>query len=350
MRRALLAAAIAALLVPATASASTLSLSGGAAQYTAAPAEANHLVIGFVQGYYVFTDTGVTGIAVSGSTCHAYSPQTAYCPWAALGSITARLGNGGSYAQSQLSFTPVTLYAGNGGDTLSGGGGADTLVTGGGHDKITCGAGIDHVQADASDTVATDCEQVDGGATPVATTSAPDSSTTPSGEIAPVPPAALPPAAPAPVAQVLGAPVTVTPSSMLPLKVACPAGTAGGCHGSVTIALKLGGATKAKATTARRRKVVLRAKAYSIPAGKTATVSVPLDRRTVRIFRSRGRTRRFKATVTVSMRTEAGTLTSTRSVQVRAARRRSTPKRPKKKATSAPRHTPAAPRGLRNHH
>jgi hypothetical protein len=195
--------------------------------------------------------------------------------------------------------------------------------------------------------VAADCEQVEGGATPVASTTGPDSSTIPSGEIAPMPPAALPPAAPAAVAQVLSAPVTVTPSGKLPLKVACPAATAGGCQGSVTIALNLGGAGKAKATTARRRKIVLRAKAFSIPAGKTATVSVPLDRRTVRIFRSRGRTRRFKATVTVSMRTEAGTLTSTRSVQVRAARRRPTPKRPKKKATAPPRRTPAV---SRNHH
>lgn len=350
MRRALLAAAIAALLVPATASASTLSVSGGAAQYTAAPAEANHLTISFVQGYYVFSDTGVGSIVVIGSTCHSYSPQSAYCPFGWVGSITARLGNGGSYAQSQLSFTPVTLDAGNGGDTLFGGGGADTLVTGAGHDKITCGAGADRVQADPSDTVATDCEQVAGGAAPAASTAGPDSSTTPSAEIAPVPPAALPPAAPAPVAQVLSTPVTVTPSSTLPLKVACPAGTAGGCQGSVTIALNLGGAAKGKATTARRRKVVLRAKAFSIPAGKTGTVSVPLDRRSVRIFRSRGRTRRFKATVTVSMRTEAGTLTSTRNVQVRAARRRPTPKRARRKVTPAPHRTPAAPRGPRNHH
>src|SRR3954464_509403 len=109
MRRALLAAAIAALLVPATASASTLSLSGGAAQYTAAPAEANHLVIRLVQGYYWFTDTGVTGIAVSGRACHSYSPQSAYCPWAALGSITARLGNGGGLAASPASLHPVAL-------------------------------------------------------------------------------------------------------------------------------------------------------------------------------------------------------------------------------------------------
>jgi hypothetical protein len=338
VRLALLAAAVVVLLVPATASASTLSVSGGVAQYNAAPADANHLTMSFVQGYYVFYDSGVSSIAVSGSTCHAYSAQIAYCPSGAFTSITARLGNGGSYAHSYLTVTPVTMYAGNGGDTLIGGAEPDTLVTGAGRDKITCGDGVDHVQADPTYTVATDCEQVEGGAataTPDIGTGAPDTSGT-SNDVAPVPPIATPlpiPAA-APVPHVLTAPVTVTSSNSLPLKVACPAGTPGGCQGTVTLALDTG-APAHKAVAARRRKIVLRSRRFKIPAGKTATVAVPLDRRTVKFLRARGRTRRFKATVTVATRTEAGTFTSTRTVQVRAARRRPTPKHSKGK--TAPR-------------
>src|SRR5690349_19645894 len=251
----------------------------------------------FVNGYYVFYDTGVTSIAVSGTTCHSYSPQVVYCPWGSFMSITTRLGNGGSYAQSQLALTPVTMYAGNGGDTLIGGGGPDTFVTGAGADKISCGYGTDHVQADPSDTVATDCEQVEGNAataTPTSTTGATDPAGTATSDVAPVPPAALPTPPATPVAQVLSTPVTVTPSHSLPVKVACPAGTPGGCRGTVTIALDVGAPAK-KVASARRRKIVLRQKGFAIAAGKTATVTVPLDRRSVRIFRSHGRTRRFKA-------------------------------------------------------
>src|SRR5256885_927664 len=145
MRRAILAALVATLLaLCSSASASTLSVGGGAAQYTASSSEANHLVISFVSGYYVFTDTGVSSIGVVGTTCHSYSAQVAYCGWGAFGSIAVHLGNGGSYGESQLAMTPVTLYGGTGDDTLIGGAEADTLVTGGGLDHVTCGSGADH--------------------------------------------------------------------------------------------------------------------------------------------------------------------------------------------------------------
>jgi hypothetical protein len=351
MRRAILAAAAAALMLPATASASSLWVSGGVAQYYGAPSEANHLVVSYYAssgGYYVFEDTGVNSIyAPNQGGCGSYSPTLAYCPVSAVTSVTARLGNGGSYGESKLAITPMTIYGGTGNDRLIGGGGSDTLVTGAGSDTVTCGAGTDQVNGDANDTAAADCESVTGisTASPATPTAQPPSS-------APVTPdLALPetnPVAP-PVAQVAptAAPVAVTQANLVPLKISCPAQAAGGCQGTVSLAVDLGSASNkvAAARRTRRKKIVVRKKSFSIPAGKTVTVRVPLDRRAVRVFKGRGRTRRFKATVTIAMRTEAGTATSTRSVVV-AARRRAIPKRARKKA-AAPRRAPAR-RGQRH--
>ena len=56
---------------------------------------------------------------------------------------------------------PDVLLTGPGADTADGGAGRDTIDTlGGGADVVTCGAGIDSVRADATDTVAADCERV----------------------------------------------------------------------------------------------------------------------------------------------------------------------------------------------
>lgn len=368
-RAAIVAAAVAAvLLLPAGASAATLGVAtGGVAQYTGAATEANHLVITYdwFHASYVFTDTGVSAITITGSKspCQSFSAHVASCPWGAFSSISVQLGNGGSYGESKLSLTPVTLHAGTGDDTLIGGGGHDTLIAGPGHDTLTaghgdttlvggtgpstltggpghdtfnggsgsetinsrdgiaenvsCGAGDDTAIVDPTDTVAGDCEHVDNGIT---APSIPSTGTTPG-----APAAAGPIAA---VAQVVAKVAQVTPKELLPLKIACPASVTGGCRGTVTVTADLGSA-KGKAVAARRRKLVLtRRKAFAIAAGKTATVRVPLNRRAVRIFRRKGRvsrTRRFKADVTLAMRTEAGTASSSRTIVVHAARRRPTP-------------------------
>jgi hypothetical protein len=56
---------------------------------------------------------------------------------------------------------PDVLVAGPGVDTADGDAGRDTIDTrGGGTDAVTCGAGVDTVRADATDTVAADCERV----------------------------------------------------------------------------------------------------------------------------------------------------------------------------------------------
>jgi len=54
------------------------------------------------------------------------------------------------------------LFGLHGNDLLSGGTGADRLVGGGGVDHLVCGPGRDIASADASDTVAKDCEIVKG--------------------------------------------------------------------------------------------------------------------------------------------------------------------------------------------
>jgi Ca2+-binding RTX toxin-like protein len=56
---------------------------------------------------------------------------------------------------------PDTLIGGPSSDVMDGGDGRDTiLATGGGADQITCGDGRDVVHADATDSVAPDCETV----------------------------------------------------------------------------------------------------------------------------------------------------------------------------------------------
>ena len=59
---------------------------------------------------------------------------------------------------------PDTLIGGPGADTLDGGAGRDAIdAAGGDADSVRCGAGADTVVADATDTVAADCERVTVG-------------------------------------------------------------------------------------------------------------------------------------------------------------------------------------------
>lgn len=341
--RAALAAVAAALFAPAGASASTLSVDAArVAQYDAAPGEVTHLVVSFdyMHGVYLFNDTGATAISVTGGTCHVASAQLAYCPLGSLSSVAAHAGAGGSYAQSQLSLTPVTLTGGSGTSTLVGGNSATTFVAGSGQttitggngsdtvdsrngasDQVTCGGGTDRVAADPQDSVAADCEQVDRGTAPSGGSGSGDPGPG-SGPIAPGVP---------PIAQILPTPVAITPSNTLPIGVSCPAGLAGGCQVTLTVTIYVG-VRAHRAGASRRRKVVLRSRPEFVAPGKSASVRVPLDRRAVRVFRSRGRTRRFKATVTLSMQTEAGMRTTSRTLTLRAARRHAVRKHAKKRS------------------
>lgn len=93
--------------------------------------------------------------------------------------------------------------------------------------------------------------------------------------------------------------------------VSCPGLQLPGCTGTVTLSLTLRTATSAEralVTGARRRKLVLRSRAFKIAAGKTAQVPVRLNRRTERRFRP---ARQVRARVTVSTTLADGKRTET---------------------------------------
>ena len=366
-----LAATIAAtaLLGTGSALAASITASNGLLTYTGAASEANHVTFWFDTQYGVFVmqDTGVESINVPGSAargCHSYTPQIAYCDFGRVTSVSAQLGDGGSFAQSNLTTTPVTFRSGAGDDTLIGGGGADTLIatagtdtltagsgntrlvggtgdtvmTGGsGHnvyqggsgadtidarngvaEGVTCAAGIDSVAADTGDTTSADCEAVDRG--DAATTPEPNPGT----PDVPVIDPGLPVFAP-PVPAISTAPVTLTAGNKVPVRVGCPAAAAAGCRGSVSLALV--GAESDKVSAARRvkRRTISRTKRFRIAAGDKAVVPVVLSRRGGRYVRRRlTRRRKVRVAVTVTMRSEAGTQRTTRTISVRGARRSGT--------------------------
>ncbi|MEA2404280.1 MAG: hypothetical protein QOE08_927 [Thermoleophilaceae bacterium] len=356
-----LAASVAALALLGTGSAfaSSVSLSSGVLSYTGAPAEANHVTFTFDLFHgYAIQDTGVAAITVPTSlkTCHAASPQTVYCNWGSFASIAAHLGNGGSFAQSKLALTAVAIYAGSGDDTLIGGGGADTLTAGAGSDTltagsgntrlvggsgvttmtggaghntyqggtgadtinarngiaeaVTCADGSDTVAADTDDTTAADCETVDRGA----------------GATAPIPgtpgtPAAAPAPFVVPVPAISTAPVALTPANTVPVAVGCPATATSGCVGTITLALADGKGSVSAARRAKRR-LVSKAKRFRIKAGRKVVVPVTLSRRGGRAVRRTLRSHKWlKLAVTVSLRSEAGSHTTTRKILVHSARR-----------------------------
>lgn len=371
----------AALVGPASASASSLSLSARTLQYTGAPAEANHLTISYDAGQsvYVLNDTGVASINVptphSQQDCRSYTATIAYCPYGGFASIVVHLGNGGSFAQSTLALTSVTMYAGTGNDTLIGGGGFDSLFGGAGTDtlragsgptrlvagsgnatmyggtgidsyqggpgadtiharnghgeSVACGAGNDAVEADPGDTAAADCESVDrgGAAAPPAPTASTDTLAPPPSLDGSLPGA--PDTVMTPAAAVSTAPVQLTAGNRVPLEVTCPATSVGACLGTVTLTLPAAPQSRGKAMAARRvRRVLGRSKRFRIAAGQKAVVPVTLSRRGVRAFRRSSRTRRsFKVIASVTTRSEAGTKTIARTLTVRAERRRPTPHR-----------------------
>jgi hypothetical protein len=336
-----------------SASASSIYVSNGVLSYNGGSTEANHATFSFEMQYgvYVIQDTGVSSIYVpsyGANGCHSYTPQIAYCDYGAFTSITARLGNGGSFAQSKLTVTPVTMYAGAGNNTLIAGGGADTLIGGSGTttmtagtgratykggsgtdvidarngvaEDISCGAGADTVTEDSDDNAAGDCESVNraggssapstSGTTPTSTPVNPDLGT------------ALPTFAP-PLPVISTTPVTLRANNRVPVRVGCPADAAGGCVGS--IALALANAEKAgKVIAARRvkRRLVSRRRHFRLAAGKEVVVPVALSRRGGHAVRRalRGH-RKVRIAVTISMRSEAGTQETTKTIVVRAERR-----------------------------
>jgi hypothetical protein len=323
-------------------------------------------------GSFVIEDTAAT-ISVPSTTtsqgCRPYTTHLVYCDFGAVTSIAAKLGNGGSFAQSKLALTPVTFTGGAGNDTLIGGGGADTLIGTGGSDTltagsgnthlvatsgdvtmtggsghnsyqggpgndtlrarngvtedVTCGTGTDTVTADPADTTAADCETVDrGGAQPTTVIPGTDTST-----------GTTPTAFRPPLPTISSTAVTVA-ANRVPIVVVCPATVANGCSGKIDLSLVTGAEPKGKVIAARRvRRAISNPKRFRVKAGGKVVVRVSLSRRGARKFRRvfRGH-KTLKVLATVAMDSDMGTQKTTRTITVRAERRsRGTQKKARKR-------------------
>ena len=377
LKRASLAAvatALVALAAPAASFAASADIApGGVLKYTGTPAESNHVEISFdlMRSQFVLADTGVPSIALGPAAQQAHcavSGTQLTCPWGSLFAIDVQLGGGPTgYAHSVLAWTQVTLRAGAGTDTLSGGstliggsgtdtlaagttgahlvaGSGNTTMTGGPHtdsfqggagsdsinsrdgiaEQVSCGGGADTVVADPSDKVAADCESVDVGApaAPPPTDSAVQTSGPPTGSD-PIPAASA--AAPS-------APITVGSGNTLGIPLTCPATAAAGCDGQLILTLS-GGRPTAKLVAARRERTVIgKSRRFHIAPGRKTSVPVRLSRRGARILRARGhRHKVLKVAATVITKTAAGTTSNTKTIGVRAAGRRPTPARRRKR-------------------
>ena len=329
----------AALAVPATASAATVSLSSGRAAYSAEPGETNHLSITDQLPYVRFSDSAA-GTVTAGAGCSQVDTTTVRCR-EPITAITVDLGDGSDTLTDSLLVTPVTVDGGAGDDAITGGGGNDrisggdgddSLEGGGGNDtsdggagsdsfdggagsdtvfardgvaeSIVCGAGDDTVTSDYSDSAALDCEAVDASSAPVK----------PPLPGAIVPPTTVPPV----VARIADVAAKVTSSGVLAIKLSCPTEAPTDCVGTITVQLLGGPRKKTGLHASRRRHKSKKPSRFKLAPGKSAFVPIQLNRRTWRTFRHR---RHLRARVTVTITTAAGKVRVTRTVQVRAARR-----------------------------
>src|SRR4051812_5527614 len=178
---------VAAVMAPAAAQAASVSATSGSLSYAAASGETNEVTIAPWGLALKVTESGTRsggkhGKAITldvGTGCWKLSPSSAACAVPADG-IQVEAGDGADHLDaSALTTTTVdarggagddVVTTGAGADTLDGGDGADTLSAGAGDDsiqardgaadRIVCGGGSDSGLADATDTMAADCESV----------------------------------------------------------------------------------------------------------------------------------------------------------------------------------------------
>lgn len=144
--------ACAALIVPATASASTATLSGGALSYTAAPGEANSVLLTYSFGGYQVQDNGAM-IQSGGGCTISKNGHLASCPSGLILAVSVDLGDGNDALSTGL-VIPVTIHGGAGDDTLAGGMGNDLIYGDGGNDSLEGSYGDDTLDGGAgADTI-----------------------------------------------------------------------------------------------------------------------------------------------------------------------------------------------------
>jgi Ca2+-binding RTX toxin-like protein len=156
--RAVLAAALALLAVPAAAPAATVSASNGKLTYSAASGEANHLTVSSQNGQIRFQDTGVSSMT-AGAGCSPSSAQRVSCSPTAVTAVTIDLGDGSDSLSADV-LLPFAVYGGLGNDQIltfagddavDGGPGNDTIETGWGDDSIDGGDGGDSISGGYGD-------------------------------------------------------------------------------------------------------------------------------------------------------------------------------------------------------
>jgi hypothetical protein len=167
---------------PSAAHAGTVSRSGGSLVYTAAPGEANNVIVSGRGGSaFTFVDQQ-TAVAADPSAGCTLTGTRVSCPSGGVTGIDVQLGDGNDAASAALDI-PVSIDGGDGDDVLKsgrtddviqGGNGNDTLYgfegsdryvggagedtvdsVGGGIDTLDCtGGGLDKVQRDQTDRLA----------------------------------------------------------------------------------------------------------------------------------------------------------------------------------------------------
>lgn len=209
------------------------------------------------------------------------------------------------------------LDGGTGSDVLTGGAGDDALVSrdSGQADGADCGAGSDSVVADRADALS-GCEAVDvpAPADPVVTTV--DREVVVERERVVEKVAALPAGAPSVVTITQRELVFGPALNMVSVKLTCGAENRRGCAGEILITAKRNAPRLAARSAKKAAPVVLARARFKLKAGETRTVSAKISRRGVKQAfggnkqaDSRARSRRIKATMSVSTRGTDGSVT-----------------------------------------
>lgn len=142
--------------------AGSVSVTGGALTYAAAPGEANDVQVLFAsdRNSYIVTDSA--GLAVGPGCTEGSSPGVAECAGDGVSSVSIDLGDGNDTGSTDPFPAPMVMHGGPGDDMLIGHGtffgdeGDDYLVGGSRPDTFTGGPGHDRIEAEREDTI--DCQ------------------------------------------------------------------------------------------------------------------------------------------------------------------------------------------------
>jgi Ca2+-binding RTX toxin-like protein len=180
-------------------------------------------------------------------------------------------GEKGELDQVRLSVESTKTGAGN--DSIN--------VRDGVKGEVSCGKGNDSVIADAVDTVASDCEQVDKVSAASTRCSVRNSA------------------------------VTMSSSGLVKLRLTCPSVAKG------TLTLQTAGAYK----SAKKKKVTLGRKSFSLTAGKSKTLSIKLSKKAKRLVK-RNKRLRVRAVLSIKGASSAKASKVTKTLTIRAPKRK----------------------------